>query len=498
MESLLKKSMMPLSYDNWTSDQKEVFRCYRTDVADCIMYCHNILRDDLLRLLNHHMDEAVTMCRGEGHARHWPYLETCLYSWAAIGESMAEEEENPLLVQFLAKLATVPFGGQLPVITATLDCIGGFAEWLGGYPALVASLVPVVTSAVGDPQLSMSATMALKDLARDCPDALQPCSRQVITACAEALASRRLKPSECVRLMYPIGKMISFLPPEEVLREMEAMLAPYLVELETAVSSATQDKAQALFVLKMVTTLFQSLDAKPSEKAAAASASSSSSGPNQPPPPPRLASPIATLLNRVLPLADAASKTWYSDEEAMDAIYLLLKQSSACLVSSNSNLTARMVEFLHNSFGRHPHSTAFDVSRQLVSVHLSDGQFQPILVGLLSSMAERSIAAAQSVANPSELSDLLASLFQNMAQTLKKNPYFFAPSAGAGLIDTGALFNCACATLHLPESGTVKYAANFFVALSAAATTDNPTLSQVVHAGGLNLVKTAIVCLSKV
>jgi hypothetical protein len=167
VECLLKKSMLPLANGDWTADEKEVFRCYRTDVADTVMYCHNILRDELLKLLNRHLDEATTMCREpSGHARHWPYLETCLFSWSAIGESLAEEEENQFLVQFLAKLPTMPFHGQRDVITATLDCVGGFAEWLSAYPNLVASLVPIITSAVNDPQLSLSATMALKDLAR--------------------------------------------------------------------------------------------------------------------------------------------------------------------------------------------------------------------------------------------------------------------------------------------------------------------------------------------
>src|SRR5207249_819277 len=88
VESLLKKSMYPLNEGNWTSDQKELFRCYRTDVADTIMYCHNILRDDLLQLLNNHLDEAITKSQTQ-REMYWPYLEACLYSWSAIGESMA-------------------------------------------------------------------------------------------------------------------------------------------------------------------------------------------------------------------------------------------------------------------------------------------------------------------------------------------------------------------------------------------------------------------------
>ena len=49
VESMLRKSMYPLNENGWSADQKEAFRCYRTDIADTIMYCHNILQDRLLR-----------------------------------------------------------------------------------------------------------------------------------------------------------------------------------------------------------------------------------------------------------------------------------------------------------------------------------------------------------------------------------------------------------------------------------------------------------------
>ena len=41
--------------------QRESFRCYRTDIADTIMYCYNILRDVLLEKMLKHVDEASTL-----------------------------------------------------------------------------------------------------------------------------------------------------------------------------------------------------------------------------------------------------------------------------------------------------------------------------------------------------------------------------------------------------------------------------------------------------
>jgi hypothetical protein len=133
VEGMLKKSMYPVNDSAWSSDQKEAFRCYRTDIGDTIMYCHNILRDSLLILLLNHLDAAVAKAN-ENHDANWPYLEACLFAWSAIGESLAEEEECPQLAQFLSKLATVPYNNNVKVSDAPspfyLGVCGGRAHSL--------------------------------------------------------------------------------------------------------------------------------------------------------------------------------------------------------------------------------------------------------------------------------------------------------------------------------------------------------------------------------
>ena len=63
VDSLLRKAMYNLKENEWTPDQRESFRCYRTDIADTIMYCFNILRvsnikhGDLVQCFNYHLLE---------------------------------------------------------------------------------------------------------------------------------------------------------------------------------------------------------------------------------------------------------------------------------------------------------------------------------------------------------------------------------------------------------------------------------------------------------
>jgi len=264
VECLLKKSMRSLTNKGWSSDDKDVFDTYRTNVANTVMHVHGILRDELLKLLNQHLDEAMKLCADPaGHANNWPYLESCLYNWSSIGEPLAAETENQHLMQFLGKLPTIPFHGHHDVITAMLDSLGGFAKWLSAYPSLVASLVPIITSAMSTSALARSATMALKGLSRDCTQALEPCSKEIVQACAHALNSNQLKQEECIRLMYPLGKMLGFLPPTDMNTELQGVMRPYIAELQ-AMSAKGQagpnDRGQALYSLKVVYTLFQALD----------------------------------------------------------------------------------------------------------------------------------------------------------------------------------------------------------------------------------------------
>ena len=42
----------------------------------------------------------------------------------------------------------------------------GFSEWLSNYPNLIQHVIPIVTVALGNQELSLCASMALKDIAR--------------------------------------------------------------------------------------------------------------------------------------------------------------------------------------------------------------------------------------------------------------------------------------------------------------------------------------------
>ena len=100
------------------------------------------------------------------------------------------------------------------------------------HPDLLPHVTPIVLTALSSPEIALYATMALKDMSRDCAEGMKPYSEEIIVACHNALKSGNLKHGECVRLMYPIGKMLSLLPPPTILPKLEPILTPYLQEMQ--------------------------------------------------------------------------------------------------------------------------------------------------------------------------------------------------------------------------------------------------------------------------
>ena len=180
---------------------------------------------------------------------------------------MAEEEECPILTQvgslykekptpppqssptlifqFLAKLPVIPYNNNMRVISSALDCIGGFAEWLAMHPDLLPHVTPIVTTALQNPELALYATMALKDMSRDCADGMKPYAEDIIVSCHNALKSNQLKQGECIRLMYPIGKMLSQMPHDQILPRLEPIITPYLQEMQVGVERFFYNLARA-------------------------------------------------------------------------------------------------------------------------------------------------------------------------------------------------------------------------------------------------------------
>ena len=55
----------------------------------------------------------------------------------------------------------------------------------------------------------------------------------------QAVSSNRLKNAECIRLMFPIGKMLSLIQPSQIMPHLQEILTPYITGLQE-ISSTQQ------------------------------------------------------------------------------------------------------------------------------------------------------------------------------------------------------------------------------------------------------------------
>lgn len=86
VQILLRKSALPFSDDEaGDSDERELFRCYRQDVADTYTYCYNVLSKDLFELLGHRLSKA--------DGQNWTFTESTIFAFKSLSDCVPLNEE---------------------------------------------------------------------------------------------------------------------------------------------------------------------------------------------------------------------------------------------------------------------------------------------------------------------------------------------------------------------------------------------------------------------
>jgi len=491
VNTMLVKAMYDPKDGQWTADQRESFRCYRTDIADTIMYSFNILRDSLLHSLLQHLDASISACLASPDS--WPALESCLHAWYAVAESLAdseEEEANPLLSMFLAKLPIIPFSKNIRVFSTVLDCIGGFSDWLAMHPQLLPHVTPIVTSALANPELSLAATMALKDISRDCTESMQPYAGEVIDAIHHTTVAGCLNTGEVIRLMYPLGKMLSLLPAQQILPRLEPILAPHLQLLSSLTANGAPapdptSRQKIIFVLKLLSTLFQTLNInRRADDQPESDMSQLRNSQGEP-----VDQPVFIIVKQLLPLLEKVCASNTADTEIIDAVCAVLKQSVATLQDEIRPLTQNVVTLTMTCYRTTPQPSALDLVKQFFVMYGRETEMEAALKSLMSEICTISLRTIQSGTTMSDHADLIDCFFSMLGQVLKKQAGLFVNNE----LDTTLLIQCAIHTLTMPEQHPVKSAAMFLTQL-VTVSRDTESLVPLVNQHGEQLFLQVMKC----
>lgn len=449
---LLRKSMHPYTWEEspnstWSLDDKEMFRCYRQDVADTFMYCYNILNLEMLDILQTKLTEALAECN-RNPIQHWNAVESCLHAFSAVSECI--EWENLYLPKLMLTIKNIPYRDlHIKVLATALDTIGAYSEWLSDHPETLDNVIPLIISGLSNSEVAPNTTLALKDVSRNCQKYLQPYADHLLMACENALKSGQLRLAERTRIMHSLGVILSILPINKIMDYLNIIVGTSVSEIEALVNSQTSAGITASLItrLKMLSALFSTLHVKPS------TTSSESSTSKQ---------PILVVAQNTLPLYVQIAKTYYTNTEMIEVLCELLKHVITTLMDDCKVIIPNVLQLLITTYLEVPQASILLLSKTILVMFGKDEEFTYMLKQFLYELMNRSLQMCAELNNKNQLSDkcdVLESFFSMLTHVSKRNSKLLYNSG----VDCESLFQCGIICLALPEIQTLKACTAFLV-----------------------------------
>lgn len=421
-EGLLRKAQLPPDDSLWDSEEKDSLRCCRQDIGDCIMALFDILRESLLAALGVHLELAIRALEKDSQA--WPAAEACLLALQSVAENVRPHQEPYLGPQFRAALPHLMRDPRLQ--PATLVCLGSLGSWLQD-PQQLGVVLPVLLAGLeAGPKMSMAASLALKDLARDCPQALAPHTQPLLEVTQRLLLGQQLRTRERVRLLSLAGQLLASWD----LRLSEAWLSTvldYQLQLLQAGLPAVGEALRELAALV-----------------------SGLAGREEPP------SLVEPVMARALPALRAVAASHACDEDTIGALCECIKRAAVSLsLPAAEQLLSLLVQLQEAC----PQASVVEACRPLLlMLSIPADKSHPAAAPALGRICNATLLpATSSFSNFQENTAVLESFYQLLGILARKAAYLLSSEA----VNLSMVFQCAIVAITLPEKGTVKAAALF-------------------------------------
>ncbi|XP_018334256.1 importin-13 isoform X2 [Agrilus planipennis] len=440
---LLRKSQYPGSWEEsgWSLDDQEVFRCYRQDITDTLMYCYNILNVEMLDILTFHLNEAICSISSE---KDWTPVESCIHAFSAIAECV--EYENLYLPKLITTLKSIPYHMlNSKVYAMALETIGAYSEWISERPELISNIIPLILMGLNESEVAANATMALKDVTQNCQKFLCPYAEQILQTCQVVLQGGQLKLSEQVRIMYSIGKIMSLLPVPKLMEYLNPMLSPSFQEIDMLLKTDQIDTSVTCSIiskLKIISSLFCTLHIK------------AESYQEQ---------PILTIVKQTLPLYMEVAARYCKDSDVMEVLSSLLKHTIVTLMDDCKPIVPDILNLINAAYIQHPQTSLLNLAKTILVMFAKDEEYRNSMKRLLSEIVNTTLQMYSQLSSNnrlSEKSDVTDGFFAMLTQILKKEPTLITANES---IDCSVLFQYAIICLSVPETQTLKVSTSFLV-----------------------------------
>lgn len=288
----------------------------------------------------------------------------------------------------------------MQILGCACSTLGAYAEWIGEHPdpwlekVLQLVTVGLTRNAVNAP----FASMALKDLSRECASNLAPFAPSILNTIGQTLPNVTPGSGEALRLMYATGKLLNTLPTiEQQLAHLDATLGLCIVKIQQLLEQPLfAARVNVTNQLKMVTTFFTTLQGMIAK----------------------------AVLDGLLPLFNqiVTHPQWSQDNATLEAMHMCAQKSLAALAHPETEARP-LLPILVNSYKTWPHPAALNLLQMFVLLfgRDPDNVIGPVLAEI-SSITLSGVKACRSVQGDlSDWSDLLEAYLGVLAQICKKN-----------------------------------------------------------------------------
>lgn len=490
VDTFIQKSLLPP--DNaLSSEEKEMFRCYRQDICDTYMYAYYVLRGEMLSHLEVHLKDGVLKMQND--PSDWRYLEAVLHAYSSVAETVAETD-NFYVPRFIQSIPQIPFSDNIQLISVALTTLGAYADWLNYHQDHMHHVIPLMVEGLVNASLVGAASQALRDLTLECPLTISPFSQPILTSCQRALEQSRLDSAETERIITIISRVLSVGKDQStIMTYLNATLTPYisrLSHLKDLMGSglSREQQCELISLLKLLSCLARHLNLNNTapeedddEDTTRRHSQVSNNGEPQ---------PLLLVLQQLMPLLSAIASKASTDQEIIEALCKLLKNSISTLVDDCVTVLPAILDIIPQLYEASLNSAILDLVRQLVILFGRESSQEGNMGVLLRLVTATTLnrASADLWAHTDSVHGcltLLTATFKKAAHLMSAQSHHLAP-----------LFHLGVEALKLPEEQTVRGAGYFLSSFIVLSRDPNGTaLQPVVAHNSETLVRTLLFCI---
>lgn len=470
---LLKKVAYPENLESWTPDDRELFRCYRQDISDTFTYCYFILQSDMLDVLLT-IYKQVT-CDRETAISQWQTVEACLFAFTAIAEPLQNHDSHPHIQQLMSSLGSLPYEQiDQKAAIAAMDTIGAYYYWMETHPSYLELIVPLLMMGLNNSNMFSSASIALRDIAKECRQSIAPYNDVILNTAMIALNQvKKLK--EELRIMYTIGVILSAMSFPECKPFLDIFIKPSL-EVITSILAAEGNtefiKPRSVLQnrIRALSSLVSAIDQK---------------------------NTIYHIIETTTPLLHMTAIKYFSTSHE-DILYAVVCEFLKTIVSKlqeDCSLALNVViEILMIGFRKSPQSAGMILFKEIVIMFGRQETYTPLIKSTYEEICMRVKCMFEQVspADQLNLGDVMESYLSLQGHIFRKWPFIAVDNPN---IDFTFVFKLASEALCANEIFLAK-TATFFLTAFISTSREKRSLFKVIEDNGQFLVM-KIICIIK-